>query len=208
MKRWFVAVVAAIAAALSPSVSAQWPLYPRPGFRKGLTAESRRVFAANGRRQAGFVRHLDETEETGPGAQPAGRPPLATFGNAGAGSKKGCHFSRGRRSFKRRAPRNTGPTTLMRCAFPKVRFNTTWIRNRERSFRRPDRFSSSTSPTTAFAQSTPTAGVSRLRGSRSRIGTVTPSDDGRATRWWSSRTTSTTMDGSIPGAARIPTRRG
>jgi hypothetical protein len=37
------------------------------------------------------------------------------------------------------------------------------------------------------------AGASRLRGSRSRIGTATLSDDGRGTRSWSSRITSAAL---------------
>jgi hypothetical protein len=36
MKRWFImAAIATIIAALSPSLSAQWPLYPIPGVPKG-----------------------------------------------------------------------------------------------------------------------------------------------------------------------------
>ena len=35
MKRWFIAaVLAGVIAALSPSVSAQWPLHPQPGVPK------------------------------------------------------------------------------------------------------------------------------------------------------------------------------
>ena len=93
MKGWFsVTVVVAIAAALSPSVSAQWPLYPLPGVPKGpdgkpnLAASAPRT--ADGKPDlSGIWMRSEETEA--PGAQPAGRPPLATFGNAGAGFKEG-----------------------------------------------------------------------------------------------------------------------
>ena len=47
MKRWLtVAVVAAIAAALSPSLSAQWPLYPLPGVPKGADGKPNLVASA------------------------------------------------------------------------------------------------------------------------------------------------------------------
>jgi hypothetical protein len=94
MKRWFsVAVLASIIAALSPSVSAQWPLHPQPGVPKGpdgkpnLNAPTPR--AADGKPDlSGIWIRFDGPE---PNAAP-GRPPLVTGGNAGAGFKDGLPF--------------------------------------------------------------------------------------------------------------------
>jgi len=95
MKRFTAAALAAIVAALSPSVFAQWPLYPLSGVPRGpdgkpdLTAPAPRT--ADGKPDlSGIWMRSDETEK--PGGQPAGRPPLATFGNAGAGFKDGLPF--------------------------------------------------------------------------------------------------------------------
>ena len=95
MKRLFTAaVLAAIVAALSPSLSAQWPLYPSSGVPKGpdgkpnLTAPAPRT--ADGKPDlSGIWMRYEGTEPNGP---PAGRPPLALFGNAGAGFKEGLPF--------------------------------------------------------------------------------------------------------------------
>jgi hypothetical protein len=95
MKRPFTsAVLAAVVAALSSSLSAQWPLYPAPGVPKGpdgkpdLTAPAPR--AADGKPDlSGIWMSQPDTEPNGP---PAGRPPLALFGNAAAGFKDGLPF--------------------------------------------------------------------------------------------------------------------
>ncbi len=88
------AVLAALVAALSPSLSAQWPLYPLSGIPKGpdgkpdLTASALRT--ADGKPDlSGIWMRYEGTEPNGP---PAGRPPLALFGNAGAGFKEGLPF--------------------------------------------------------------------------------------------------------------------
>ena len=95
MKRSFsTAVLAAIVAALSPALSAQWALYPQPGVPKrpdgkpNLTAPAPRT--ADGKPDlSGIWMRYEGTEPDGP---PPGRPPLAMFGNAGAGFKEGLPF--------------------------------------------------------------------------------------------------------------------
>ena len=98
MKRSFgAAVLAAIIAALSPSLSAQWPLYPQylqprvpkgPDGKPNLTAPAPRT--ADGKPDlSGIWMRFEGTEPNGP---PPGRPPLAEFGNAGAGFKEGLPF--------------------------------------------------------------------------------------------------------------------
>ncbi len=96
MKRSFTVVVsAAIVAALSPSLSAQWALRPQPGVPKGpdgkpnLTAPTPRT--SDGKPNlSGIWMRTERTEA--PGSQPAGRPPLATFGNIGLGFKEGLPY--------------------------------------------------------------------------------------------------------------------
>ena len=95
MKRWFIpAVLAAIIAALSPALFAQWPLHPQPGVPKG--ADGKPNLAAPAPRTAdgkpdlsGVWIRFDDPETNGP---PPGRPPLVKGGNAGAGFKDGLPF--------------------------------------------------------------------------------------------------------------------
>src|SRR6266850_383304 len=72
MKRSFTVVVsAAIVAAFSASLSAQWALHLKPGVPKG--ADGKPNLKA-------------------PGTAPAGQPPLATFGDIGSGFKEGLPY--------------------------------------------------------------------------------------------------------------------
>ena len=93
MKRFTATLLAAaVAAAFSPALSAQWPLRPRSGVPKGpdgkanLTAPAPR--APDGKPDfTGIWLRTDRAEK--PGTTPAGQPPLAVFGNIGVGFKEG-----------------------------------------------------------------------------------------------------------------------
>ena len=95
MDRWFTAAVfAAIVAVLSPPLSAQWPRYP-PGVPKG--PDGKPDLTAPAPRTADGKPDLSGVWDASPGgpqrnASQAGRPPLATFGNAGAGFPEGLPF--------------------------------------------------------------------------------------------------------------------
>jgi hypothetical protein len=92
--RFTSAVLATILATLAASLSAQWPLHPQPGVPKGpdgkpdLRAPTPRT--ADGKPDfSGIWVRADNPEPNGP---PSGRPPLVTFGNAGAGFRDGLPF--------------------------------------------------------------------------------------------------------------------
>ena len=96
MNRFTATLLAGITVAVvSPSLSAQWPLYPKPGGPKGpdgkvnLTAPAPRT--PDGKPDlSGIWMRTDRAEK--PGTAPPGQPPLATFNDAGAGMKGGLPY--------------------------------------------------------------------------------------------------------------------
>jgi hypothetical protein len=91
MTRVFPAALLAVAAALSASLSAQWPLYPYPNAPR--TADGKLNLEGPAPRTADGKPDLSGVWMSrffGPG-QP-GRPPLANFGNTGVGFKEDLPF--------------------------------------------------------------------------------------------------------------------
>jgi hypothetical protein len=91
MTRSFLAALVAVTAALSASLSAQWPLYPYANAPR--TADGKLNLEAPAPRTADGKPDLSGvwmSRFSGP-SQP-GRPPLANFGNASVGFKDGLPF--------------------------------------------------------------------------------------------------------------------
>ena len=86
---------AVMIAALSVSVSAQWPRREPPGVPKGADGRVNLVAAAprapDGKPDLGGVWEVSPRREA-PGGAPAGRPPLAVFANIGVNFPEGLPF--------------------------------------------------------------------------------------------------------------------
>jgi hypothetical protein len=88
-------LVAAMTAAFTPALSAQWPLHPKPGIPKGPDGKVN-LMAPTPRTPDGTPDlsglWMRTTRAEKPGAAPPGRPPLATFNDAGAGMPGGLPY--------------------------------------------------------------------------------------------------------------------
>ncbi len=206
MKRLFTAaVLAAIVAVLSPSLSAQWPLYPAPGAPKGpdgkldLTAPAPRT--ADGKPDlSGVWMSRAGGEPKGP---PAGRPPLANFGNVGVGFKEDLPFQPWARELQKKRAAEFSLDNPDALCLPESLLQLHLD---------PQPLKVVQTPGQIFIVYETNYGLRTIYMDGRKLppqgepqpvpGTVTRSDDGRATRSWSRRTITAATDGSMPEAAR------
>jgi len=94
MKRQFI-MATALVAALSVSISAQWPRRQQPNVPKGPDGEIHRTApaprAADGRPDLSGIWEVSPRREK-PGSAPAGQPPLAVFADLAASMEGGLPF--------------------------------------------------------------------------------------------------------------------